>query len=433
VSWLRSIGVLSLCAFMLAGCRHQGLHVKVERIKAEYRGTAEWNISKAAFKRIMREYVHGDTSISDAQLDRDFEAYVSLSSDDVNEFLATQTCLPQAEAGDDRFYMANATHQRHDAFFAPNQPARAISGSGTKHAHARFTANLLLERTSISQGAEFPPRAKTKGNPFSNWDALRQALQNETKFNQLFLFKEPAQGQEVFDVTRALDFSKVTGEVFMAPTLKNGDVFSPALFAVYILRSDANASPSVYAVISANAQGAPETPYVGLIDPTKDPFQSETGFAFTYLSTPKNLLSYSLVLKDESPLAFDVWITTAYPNHPEKPYLTVRSTFVPAVSQKAVAKYRDSQLTRLILMIRKGALMRDLVRLYYPNSSEVQLWNDVGAIHGTRFRNKLEAAGLNVAADLFDRDLWLEKPKVGATAPLEFKVAPDAPERCSAE
>jgi hypothetical protein len=424
--------VVMACAVLLTGC--PGLHVKIERVKAEYRGTAEWNTSKAAFKAIMRDYVHGGRGhVSDAELDADFEAYVTLSKEEVDEFLKTQTCLPSKATSESEFYMVNSTHQRHDGFFATNQPRGHIAGSGTKHAHATFTANMLLQRHAISATSEFPARAKMAKNPFSSWNKLSQALTDEAKIKEVFHFKDLSQQGTVFAATEGLDFtSKVTGELFIAPTLKGGDVFSPALYAVYLLRVDAGAPPTIYVVVSANAEGEPETPYVGLIDPSHAPYQSETGFAFTYLSTSKNLLNYRLALTSEAPLGFEMVITTAYPDHPESPYLTVRSTFVPAVSNQTVAKYRDSRLTRLILMVRKGALMRDLIRIYYPNSKEVQLWNDVGAIHGTRFRNKLEAAGLNLAADLFDRDLWLEKPKVGGNEPLEFKVAPGLVKECPA-
>lgn len=423
---------MMVCAALMTGC--PGLHVKVDRIKAEYRGTAEWNTSKAAFKSIMRDYVHGGSShVSDAQLERDFEAYVSLSKEEVHEFLEQQTCLPPKGARESEFYMVNSTHQRHDAFFATNQPRRHIAGSGTKHAHATFTANMLLQRHNISATSEFPARAKLAKNPFSSWNKLAETLTSEAKFKEVFLFKDQAQEQAVFAVTKDLDFStKVKGELFIAPTLKGGEVFSPALYAVYLLQESQDAKPSVYVVVSANAQGEPETPYVGLVGPSQAPYQSETGFSFTYLSTSKNLLNYQLITTEDSPLAFEMIITTAYPDHPETPYLTVRSAFMPAVSNETVAKYRDSGLTRLILMIRKGALMRDLIRLYYPDSKEVQLWNDVGAIHGTKFRNKLEAAGLNLAVDLFDHNLWIKKPKVGGTEPLEFKVAPNSIKECAA-
>ncbi len=420
-----------LCSLFLCAC--PGLNVKIERIKVEYRGTAEWNTSKAAFKAIMKNYVHGGSSaVSDAQLNEDFELYVSLSKEEVDEFLKTQSCRPKKSETDSEYYMVNSTHQRHDGFFATNQPRRQIAGSGTGRAHAAFTANMLLQRFPLAPGVAFPDRAKLKGNPFSSWEKLGAALTDEAKFNETFLFTDPAQAQAVFAATEALDFSSsVRGDLFMAPTLPGGNVFSPALYAVYVLRASESAKPSAYVVVSANAQGDPETPYAGLIGPGESPFESKTGFAFTYLSTSKNLLNYEFVLTDEAPLSFDLVITTAFPDHPEKPYLTVRSAFVPAVDSKTVAKYRDSRLTRLILMIRKGALMRDLIRIYYPGSKEVELWNDVGAIHGTKFRNKLEAAGLNLAVDLFDRDLWLEKPKVGTNAPLEFKLAPGAIPECA--
>ena len=416
------------CALVLSGC--PGFHARIEGIKSEYRGTAEWNTSKAAFKAIMKNYVHDSASeVSDAQLEEDFELYVSLSKEEVEEFLKTQACRPKKGSEDSEFYMVNSAHQRHDSFFAENQPRRHIAGSGTKYAHAAFTANMLLQKYPLSPSAALPARARLAKNPFSSWEKLARALTDETKFGATFYFKDPEQAQAVFAATKALDFSgSVRGQLFIAPTLKGGEVFSPALYAVYVLKASEAAAPSVFVVVSANAQGEPETPYVGLISPDQEPYQGETGFAFTYLSTAKNLLNYQFVVTDESPLSFDLVITTAFPDHPDKPYVAVRSAFAPAVSEQSVTKYRNSGLTRLILMIRKGALMRDLIRIYYPNSKEVQVWNDVGAIHGTKFRNKVEAAGLNLAVDLFDRDLWLEKPKVSGSGPLEFKSVGDVKE-----
>jgi hypothetical protein len=134
-----------------------------------------------------------------------------------------------------------------------------------------------------------------------------------------------------------------------------------------------------------------------------------------------------------APLGFDVWITTAYPDHADKPYLTVRASFVPAVSD-AVAAYKDLPGVKLIMMIRKGALMRDLIGKYYPGSSPAQLWKDVGALSSDKsFTDKLAALGLDVAADLFEADLWLEKPEVTSGRPDTYEVRPAMELKCSAK
>lgn len=419
--------------FVLSSSGCSSTAQKVLNVKAEFSVTAEWKKSEHAFKTIMRNYVHGrGSNISEAQLDADFKMYVSLTTDDVREFLKQQTCLPRAGTTEARYYMANSTHQRHDAHFATNQPAHHMAGSGHKKAHATFTANLLLERHELESGETFPSRARMKGSPFPDWKTLESVLSKRSAFDKEFHFKEESQADEVFEHTSKLDFSSVNVELFIAPKLYGGSIFSPALFAVYVLRPTQGAAPAVYTVVSANAQGEPQTTYVGLVEGTDAPYKSETGFAFTYLSTAKNLLDYKFVLTKDKPLSFEVWITTAFPDHPDSPYLTVRSSFVPAVDQETVRHYRESPMTRLILMIRKGALMRDLIKLYYPGSKAVELWNDVGAIHGTKFKQKLEALGLDLAVGLFDRDLWLEKPKAGTNAPLEFKVSPDAIKECPA-
>jgi hypothetical protein len=225
-------------------------------------------------------------------------------------------------------------------------------------------------------------------------------------------FKEPEQADAVFAGPSALDWKKeVTGELFLAPTLKGGGIFLPALFAVYVLQASPEAD---YSVISANAAGVPQTPYVGLIDDKQGNYHSVTGFAFTYLSTAKNLLNYDLI----------------YPDHPDKPYLTVHSAFLPAVSEERVSTYKDVHATKVIMMVQKGALMRDLIKMYYPDAHNAALWDAVGALKGTKFKDQLASLGLNLAVDLFDKDLWLEKPKVGSDKPMEYKLTPGLELNC---
>jgi|GEM_PF-1887620 len=422
--------ILLMATALLATACTKTQKEKIESALNQHRGGKAWLKSSRAFKKIMREFVHGGKNLSDAQLDRDFELFLTLTEEDVRKFIQGQSCMPIGGKGDDQYYIVNTGHQRHDDFFAPDQPRKHIKGSGSKHAHASFSANLLLEKYPAGPGKKVPSRITTKGSPFPSWQTLRDSMTKEASFKKKFIFEDPAQATELFTRLAAYDWDKMNGDVFTAPRLHGGEIFSPALFAVWVLREDGSDDPGVFVVVSANAQGDPETPYVGLIG-HEGQYKSQTGFAFTYLSTAKNLLNYRYEAVAEEPLSFRLWIDTAYPDHPDKPYLTVRSSFLPAVSKARVSHFKNGPATRLIMMVRKGALMRDLVKLYYPHSSDVELWKDVGAVHGTGLKEQLEAAGLSIAADLFDKNLWLEKPKVGGTFSHEFKLPAGLEERCA--
>ena len=414
------------CVAPLAGC------AGVDRVLRDHRGTENWTRSSDAFKEIMRNYVHGShVKISDEELDSQFEAFLTLSDDDVDRFIRDQSCVPPAGTDPSRYYMANATHQRHDPHFATDQPRPVTgTGDGSETLHATFSANMLLERHEIGPKVSFPARAQLEGNTFPDWSSISTGLSDRAHFDEDFDFVESAQADEVFTATSVIDWSQASGELFIAPELEGG-VFSPALFAIYLLRPSPGADPSVYLTVSANAAGDPETPYVGIIDQDFDraeAYGSITGFAFTYLSDTNNLLDYALVMNDAQSLSFELWITTAFPEHTEAPYLTVRTAVLPAVSDKDVESFTDVKAAKLIMMLRKGALMRDLIAAYYPESSELQLWEDIGALHGDPgFKTDLESAGLSLGANLLENSLWLEPPKVeasGSEGAPEFEAKP---------
>ncbi|WP_106089175.1 hypothetical protein [Enhygromyxa salina] len=415
----------------------------IGRVLDDHRGTEQWTRSSEAFKTIMRKYVHGDNhSFTDADLDQQFEDYLTLGQADVDKFIEDQSCLPAAGSGPARYYMANATHQRHDAFYAKDQ-ARPITGTGDggQTMHATFSANLLLERHEISPTSSFPARAAYDNNQFPDWASIERVMTTRAAFDETFALRDSAQAEQVFNHTQGIDWAKqASGELYIAPELVNGKIFSPALFAVYLFRSEPSAAFSVYLVISANAAGEPQSSHVGLINTTRETtrerdYESYTGFAFTYISAKDNLLDYELVMDGEDPTTFVVWITTAYPDHPESPYLTVRTAFLPAVSEQAIAAYKDTKGVSLIMMLRKGAIMRDLVAGYYPDAPELQLWEDIGALkNDPTFKERLESAGLTVAAGLFEASLWLERPVVrpsGSDGPPQYEVADGAAQQCA--
>ena len=421
----------------LTGCASQ-----LERALRDQRGTEVWNTSSDAFKEIMRRYVHGDNhEYTDAELDDQFEAYLTLDKDDVDHFIRSQSCLPRSGSGPARYYTVNATHQRHDAFYKEDA-SMPLTGEGHgKTLRATFTANMLLERHEIAKGTEFPPRAGKTGNPFTDWDAMAELLTDGGSFNETFHFRDPKQGEQVFGITSNIDWSRASGELYIAPALADGKVFSPALFAVFLLRETDTSPFSVYLTVSANAAGHPEISYVGLIQPDgtrqQEPFFSDTRFKFTPLSDKANYLDYELVMTGEDPTSYELWMTLAFPEHADRPYLTVRSVVAPTVSEKALRSFTDVKGADLIMMIRKGALMRDLVAAYYPDASELQLWEDVKAIKGDKeFRNRMESAGLTVGADLFESHLWLQRPTVTQTDAeqrAEFEVQPGMDLRCGGE
>ncbi len=387
----------------------------------------------------MRRYVHGDDHVyTDAELDEQFHAYLTLNEDDVDDFIRQQSCVPPTGSGPARYYTVNATHQRHDAFYE-EAPARPLAGEGSgKTLKAAFTANMLLERHEISEGTTFPKRANKAGNPFTEWKALTSILSERGRFDDVFRFRDPAQADEVFGATSAVDWSSASGELYIAPPLTDGHVFSPALFGVFMLRATTEAPFSMYLTVSANASGAPEVSYVGLIRPGtqrhQEAFFSDTRFRFTVLSDKSNLLNYELVLTGENPTSFELWLTTAFPEHPNKPYLTVRSVVSPTVSEKALESFNKVKAASLIMMLRKGTLMRDLVAAYYPDAKELELWSEVGAIKSDPdFKHDMEAAGLTVGADLFESGLWLQKPTIvdgDDQSTPGFEVLPGMDLRC---
>jgi hypothetical protein len=431
----RQLG-LSLCVVLLtASCASS----QFDRVLEDHRGTDKWTQSSEAFKTIMRKYVHGDNvTFTDEELDQHFEDYLTLSESDVNRFIEDQSCVPASGSGPARYYMANATHQRHDKFYAEDQERPvAGTGSGDKTMHATFSANMLLERHDIGPTSSFPARASFGGNKFPDWASIEKVMTSRSEFDATFNLRNPEQAEQVFAHMQSIDWAKATGELYVAPELVNGKVFSPALFAIYLLRADPSAPFSSYLVVSANAGGDPESTYVGLTSTQRQrEYESTAGFAFTYLSSKDNLLNYEVIMNGENPTSFVLWITNYFPHHPDSPYLTVRTAVLPAVSEEAVASFKDAKGANIIMMLRKGALMRDLIAAYYPNAPELQLWEDVGALkNDPKFKERLESAGLTIGADLLEGSLWLEKPVVrptGSEGPPQYEVRAGMELRCDA-
>jgi hypothetical protein len=91
------------------------------------------------------------------------------------------------------------------------------------------------------------------------------------------------------------------------------------------------------------------------------------------------------------------------------------STYGPIVEDEKLEKFLKSPSTKVMQMIKKASLLKDLFHMYYPGESEAELWYDLQAIkRDTDFVDKLEAAGLTAATDVFGRDLWTQKPTTKA-------------------
>lgn len=393
----------------------------------------------------MRKHLHGHPSDwTDAELDEDFEMFVTLSKDEFDIFLKTHSCQHAKSGEEARYYSVHAVHQRHDAYAkipSPHPPA----GSGTEHVRSTFSANLLMERFEVDHQTPLPKRATMAKSPFKSWQAIEEAMTDREQFDEYFRFHDPAQADSVFEFTRKLEWgSKVVGDVFVAPELHGGKYFSPALFATYVFRANEDSKYSVFLVVAATGRGDPAHPYIGLVENDEPTYRSTMRTVFDFLSTGDNLLRYRLVVDDEDPLVLSLFMSTAYPTHPDNPYITIMSTYGPIVEDEKLHKFLKSPSTKVMQMIKKASLLKSLFDLYYPGETEADLWYDLEAIKRNKgFVAKLEAAGLTAATDVFGRDLWLQKPTVeaskdeasstaepGGTVPAGMKYQPLEPRPC---
>lgn len=386
----------------------------VEQVLKQYRSSPEWKQSRDAFRKIMRKHLHGHSGDwTDAELDEEFESFITLSQDEFELFLKTHSCQPHRSGEKATYYSVHATHQRHDAYAqipSPHPP----TGNGKEHVRSAFSANLLMQRFDVNHATPLPKRATMAKSPFKSWLAIEEVMTSRQRFDEYFQFHDPAQADSVFEFTRKLEWgSKVVGDVFVAPELHGGKYFSPALFATYVFRANEDSRYSVFLVIAATGRGAPAHPYIGLIENGEPTYRSTMRTVFDFLSTGDNLLRYRLVVNDENPLVLSLFMSTAYPTHPDTPYITIMSTYGPIVEDEKLHKFLKSPSTKMVQMIKKASLLKDLFQVYYPEESEAELWYDLEAIKRNKgFIADLEAAGLTAATDVFGRDLWAQKPTI---------------------
>lgn len=391
----------------------------IENVLAKYRGTDEWNKAQNAFKEIIRTYVHGGMkNMSDDELNKHFEQAVTATQLDVNTFLnkSNSVLMSQRDASSP-YYMVNVEHHRNDVNFATNQSC-PITGAGKQRLNARFNAQNLYQRYDVNATSTMPPRIAKSS--FPNWGSIATAMTDRTAFDKTFYLTNSQQADAVFAVTSALDWSKVQGALFMTPDLFDGAVFSPALYSVYFFGADAGALKNIYFFVTADGQGNPEKPFIGLIQEATDAdqivYQSINRFAFSYLSDAANPVKYWMDANDAQLLDYTLNVQTFYPGHTDTPYIEVNAHFSAQVSPSQIAYFKDIPGLSTILLIQKGTLMKDLVKAYFPGSTSAQLWEDLGVLTGNqKWLNDLKAIGLDAMSDIFASNVWEEKPVVTPT------------------
>jgi hypothetical protein len=389
---------------------------EIKEILDKHRNTEAWEKSRKAFHEIIRAYVHGDMkSMSDAELDQHFERALVTTKDDVNAHLSSSTVDPESEQDvSSPYYMVNVAHTRNDNFFATNQSC-PVTGTGKQKLNAKFDAKNLYQKYPINAASLMPPRVDNTS--FSSWDSIVDAMTNRATFDQTFSLTDPIQANEIFEATSVLDWNTAQGELFMTPTLFGGAVFSPALYSLYFFRSSQSSPINIFFFVTADGQGNPEKPFVGLVnkvsEPKKKVYDSINRFSFTYISNKENPTRYWLNMNDDNLLNFNLGMQLFYPTHPDLPYIEVNACFSAQAPMKDVAYFKDVPGLSTILLVQKGTLMRDLIKAYFPDSHLGKLWIEVGALtNGHEWEEDLLAIGLNTMSDLFASNVWQEKPTV---------------------
>ncbi|MEM8909443.1 MAG: hypothetical protein AAGD05_16470 [Bacteroidota bacterium] len=390
---------------------------EIEKILQRYRGSKAWSISQNAFREVMRNFVHGghgQQGGNDDTLDGHFEHTLLLTKKDVEQYKKLMASL----RGGDRdphspYYTLEVAHTRHDQFFATNQE-RPITGTGNQTLDAKFNALNLYEKCPINATSAMPPRVEK--SPFPTWDSIVNAMTDQRKFQEMFHLTDRDQANAVFDVTSALDWTTAQGELLITPNLAFGSVFSPALFSVYFFGPSQGAPMNIFVFVTADGFGNPEKPFIGLVPdpsaPKKTIYASINRFAFTYLSSKQNPAKYWLEIDQDNPLNFTLNTLTFFTPHPNSPYIEVNANFSAHAPALEASLFRYIPGVSTFLMLEKATLMRDLVKAYYPDSTSLQLWNDIGAIKGTGILDELMALGLDLVADIFEHFVWEEKPTV---------------------
>jgi hypothetical protein len=387
--------------------------VQIESILAKYRGTEAWETTRKAFHEIIRTYIHGGVkNMTDKELDEHFERALVTTESDVKTFLdKSSAVLDAAKNANSPYYMVNVAHERHDDYFAVNQTC-PVTGTGSKKLEAKFEAQNLYQRYPINATTVMPPRVAN--SHFPNWATIVTAMTDKTTFENTFALNAD-EVEEVFKVTSALDWNTAQGALFITPDLFGGAVFSPALYSVYFMGAP-NSLMNIYFFISADGEGNPEQAFVGIVNtksaPQKNIYNSTNRFAFTYISSPLNPVRYWLDVNDDNLSDFNLGVQVFYPSHPD-PYIDVNASFSAQVSPGEIAFFTDIPGLSTIMLIQKGTLMIDLVKAYFPDSTSVQLWYDIGVLTGeTGIVNELKALGLDLMSDIFGADVWTEKPTV---------------------
>ena len=397
---------------------------QIDQILDKYQSTKDWQTSRQAFGKIVKQYLHGGLSeMSEADLDQHFRRALIITKQDVEHYQnwASQLLANKKDLNSP-YYIVNTAHHRGDHFFATDE-ARPITGTGDQTLNAKFEAHNIYEKFAINAQSPMPPRVAD--SPFPTWTSIVDTMTNEAQFQKTFALSDPEQEASLFAVVSAWNWDEVQGELFLTPDMAFNQVFSPALFAVYFFSTASDPTNKVFLIVSADGNGTPTAPFVGLVNPADKPqqqtYSSTSRFAFTYLSSTDNPMRYwidDLGAEAGEQIRFNLTIETFFPDHPKTPYIEVITEFCAQVPEADIGFYKDVPFFKTFLMLIKGTLMRDLIKAYYPNSSSVELWIAVGALQkGHPILNELAAIGLDALADIFDLFVWKEKPTVvGAQA-----------------
>lgn len=394
---------------------------EIEKILNKYRPTEAWKTSRNAFGQIIKRHLHsGLSDMSEAELDQHFERALIITQQDVALYQNwADSLLANTENINSPYYIINTVHHRGDHFFAADE-ARPITGTGDQTLNAKFEAHNIYKRVLINATSPIPKRVQAEGSPFPTWASIVKAMTDKATFQEQFALTDPNQETELFHLTSNWDWSTAQGELFLTPNMAFNQVFSPALFAVYFFYNKAVSADTIFLIVSADGNGNPQKPFIGLVNDAATPkdkvYSSVSRFAFTYLSSPDNPMKYWVNrtgTKHDEQARFDLGIETFFPDRPKMPYIEVITEFCAQVPQEDIDFYQNVPFFMTFLMLIKGTLMRDLIKAYYPNSSSVQLWIDIGALQaGHPIRNELAAIGLDTLADFFDLFVWKEKPAV---------------------
>jgi len=386
----------------------------IKEVLNKFKGTKDWSELRDAFGKIINKFLHGEGAnpMDSKELEGHFERALTITKEDVEKYQKwTDSLLANKKDIGSPYYIVNTAHHRKDKHYAPNQEI-PILGTGNQTLNARFEAHNIYQKYFINVSSEMPERAASQYNPFPTWDSITEVMQDNVKFEKMFGMTDPTQQKELFDLVSS--------------------------WSVYLLGADKNTAKNIFIIVSANGNGDPTEPFIGIVnDPSKPKekiYHALSRYSFTYLSSTKNPMNYWIDMNGDEQDGFTLGIETFFPDHTKSPYIEVLTEFCAQVPKEDIAFYQEIPFLKTFLMLVKGTLMRDLIQAYYPNSSSIELWIRVGALKkGHPIVNALAAKGIDTIAGLFDLFVWKQKPTlwhnwhntIGVGGPIQKEFEPN--------